>query len=432
MKSPYIAKGKALNRRHFLRGTGAALLSLPALEAMTPVFGRAASTESPKRFVAMCATLGFHTPFLFPEKAGGENTKTPYLAKLKDHGDDFTVFSGLSHLEQQGNSGHASEMTWLTSAKRPGLAGFKNTISLDQVIADKIGAESRFPSLTLASSSRSLSWTSTGVEIPAQSSPAKLFKSLFIEGTEKEAEEEMRKLKSGRSILDTVTGEGKKLNNKLGPRDREKLDEYLTAVRDLEIRIQQSQEWSKKPKPKIDAKLPNDIADRNDAIGKQRMMNDMIVLALQTDSTRTATFLLSGMNAVPTIKGVSHDWHNLSHHGKDPTKIDELKIIEEAEFTVFNEFLTKLKSIKENGKTLLDHTAVLFGSNLGNASSHSWRNVPVIVAGGGYKHAGHLALDPDDHPPLSDLFVSLAQRMGVETDAFGHSTGSGIGGFEMG
>ena len=292
--------------------------------------------------------------------------------------------------------------------------------------------ETRIPSLTLSTRSRSLSWTSTGVEIPAQNSPAQLFKSLFVESTKQEAEKEMKKLRSGRSILDTVMGESKKLESNLGPRDREKLEEYLSAVRDLEIRIQQSEEWATKPKPKTDAKLPKDIDDRNDAIGKQRMLNDMIVLALQTDSTRTATFIMSGMNAVPTIKGVSHDWHNLSHHGKEPSKIKELKIIEEAEFTVFNEFLSNLKSIQENGKSLLDHTAVLFGSNLGNASSHSWRNVPVLVAGGGYKHAGHIAHDPDDHPPLSNLLVSLGNRMGMELDSFGSSTGTGIEGFELG
>jgi len=431
-KSPYIAKNIRINRRHFLRGTGAAMLTLPALEAMTPTFGRAGgSVESPKRFVAMCATLGFHAPFFFPEKAGPDNTKTPYLSILRNHGKDFTVFSGLNHPEQQGNNGHASEMTWLTSAKRPGLSGFKNSISLDQVISQKIGIETRFPSLVLSTRSGSLSWTSTGVEIPSVTSPSELFKSLFVEGSEQEVKKEMHQLRSGRSILDTIMGEGRKLESRLGPRDREKLDEYLTSVRDLEFRLQQSEGWARKPKPKVDAEMPQDIQDRNDAIGKQRMMNDMIVLALQTDSTRTVTFRLSGMNAVPTIKGVKNDWHNLSHHGKDPAKIRELKIIEEAEFTVFNEFLTKLKSIQENGKTLLDHTAVLYGSNLGNASSHSWRNVPVIVAGGGYRHAGYIAIDPNDHPPLCNLFVSLAQRMGMETTSFGSSTGVGIDGFEQ-
>ncbi len=431
MNAPHIATNRALSRRHFLRGTGAALLSLPSLDAMMPAFSRAAETDSPKRFVAMCATLGFHAPFLVPEKSGADYELTPYLQKLKDHRDDFSVISGLNHIEQNGNNGHASEMTWLTSARRPGLAGFKNTISLDQVIANEIGIETRFPYLSLATGGGSLSWTAGGVEIPSEQSPSRLFKSLFVDGTEQQVAEEMREIKRGRSILDTVMGEAKKLENNLGNRDREKLDEYLTSVRDLEFRLQQTEGWAQKPKPKVNATEPKDIEDRHDAIGKQRMMNDMIVLALQTDSTRTVTFRLSGMNAVPTIDGVSNDWHNLSHHGKDPEKIDELRIIEEAKFTVLNEFLTKLKGVQENGQSLLDHTAVLYGSNLGNASSHSWRNVPIIVAGGGYQHGQHIAFDPDadDKPPLANLFVELAQRMGVKTDSFGTSSASGITGF---
>jgi hypothetical protein len=419
-----------MNRRRFLRGTGAALLGLPLLDAMTPAFSRAAEVKSPRRFVAACATLGFHTPFLFPQQAGRDYELTPYLKQLEQHRSDFTVFSGLSHPEQQGNNGHASEMTWLTCAQRPGLAGFRNSISLDQWIADRIGVETRFPSLVLSTSGRSMSWTSSGVEIPGETSPARLFKALFMEGTEQELAGEMKQLQRGRSILDTVLGEAKKLEGDVGPRDRQKLDEYLTAVRDLETRLQQSQGWVKRPKPKTDAALPRDIADRNDAIGKQRLMNDMIVLALQTDSTRTVTFQLSGMNAVPTIPGVKNDWHNLSHHGKDPAKIDELKVIEEAEFAAFNDFLTKLKGIEENGRSLLDHTAVLFGSNLGNASSHDWHNVPTILAGGGFRHGQHIAHDEKNNAPLANLFVQIAQHMGVEADRFGSSTASGIRGFE--
>ena len=162
-------------------------------------------------------------------------------------------------------------------------------------------------------------------------------------------------------------------------------------------------------------------------------MSDMIVLALQTDSTRTVTFQLSGMNATPSnIEGVRHDWHNLSHHGKDPAKIDELRIIEEAEFAAFNEFLTRLKSVEENGRPLLDHTAVLFGSNLGNASSHDWHNVPTIVAGGGFKHGRHVAHDVKQNAPLANLFVSLAQHMELEIDKFGSSTAASISGFDRG
>ncbi|MGY8639649.1 MAG: DUF1552 domain-containing protein [Verrucomicrobiales bacterium] len=435
MNAPHIASKNALDRRHFLRGAGASVLTLPFLDAMVPAFARAAATdEAPKRFVAMCATLGFHTPFLFPEKTGRDFELTPYLAKLKDHRDNLTVLSGLSHPSQQGNNGHASEMTWLTSAQRPGLAGFKNSISLDQMIADKVGIETRYPFLALGTSGRSMSWTSTGVEIPAESSPAKLFKALFVDGTEAQIAQEMRDLKRGRSILDTVLGEAKKLETELGHRDKEKLEEYLAAVRDLELRLQQSEGWAVKPKPKVEVEVPRDVQDRNDAIAKQRIMNDLIVLAFQNDSTRAVTFQLGGMNAVPSnIPGVQTDWHNLSHHGKDPAKIDELKIIEEAEFDVLNEFLTKLSGIQENGKSLLDHTAVLYGSNLGNASSHSPKNVPLVLAGGGFKHGQHLnsTIDEKTETPLSNLFVTLAQRMGVETDAFGSSSSAGIPGLEL-
>jgi hypothetical protein len=276
-----------------------------------------------------------------------------------------------------------------------------------------------------------MSWTSSGVEIPGETSPARLFKALFIDGTEQEVAAELRQLQRGRSILDTVLGEAKKLDQTLGSRDRRKLDEYLTAVRDLESRLQQSQGWATRPKPQVDAEAPKDIADRNDAIGKQRLMYDMIVLALQTDSTRTVTFQLSGMNAVPSnIPGVSNDWHNLSHHGKDPAKIDELRIIEEAEFKAFNDFLTKLKSVEENGRPLLAHTAVLFGSNLGNASSHDWHNLPVVVAGGGFRHGGYVSHDEKNNTPLANLFVPLAQQMGLEIDRFGSSTAAGVRGLQ--
>ena len=434
--APFVCTRRPVSRRRLLSGAGAAAVGLPLLDAMTPTFAGAAAAgspaaDSPKRFVAMCAGLGFHGPHLFPEQAGADYELTPYLSRLGDHRDDFTVISGLSHPNQQGNNGHASELTWLTSAPRPGLAGFRNTISLDQLIAEKIGIDTRFPYLALSTSGRSVSWTATGVEIPGESSPARLFKALFIEGSEKETAAEMRKLRTGRSILDTVLGEARKLDRELGRRDREKLDEYLTAVRDLEQRLQQSQGWATRPKPKVSSEQPTDITDKTDAVGRQRLLYDMIVLALQTDSTRTVTFQLSGMNAVPKIPGVSHDWHNLSHHGKDPDKISELKIIEEAEFETFNEFLTKLKAVQENGKTLLDHTSVLFGSNLGNASSHDWHNLPIILAGGGFRHGSHVAHDDKNNTPLANLFVTLAQRMGLETDTFGSSTAAGIRGIDL-
>jgi hypothetical protein len=436
MHAPHISTRPALSRRTFLRGSGAAIVGLPLLEAMRPIWGRtvhaaeAGGEPSPSRFVACCATLGFHTPFLFPEQEGRDYALTPYMQELAEHRDRLTLFSGLSHPEQQGNNGHASEMTWLTCAQRPGLAGFRNTISLDQLIAERIGHLTRFPSLVLSTSGRSMSWTSSGVEIPGETSPARLFKSLFVDGTEAEVAAEMKQLQRGRSILDTVLGEAKQLETDLGRRDREKLDEYLTAVRSLETRLQQSQGWTTKPKPKVTATMPKDVADRNDAIAEQQLLFEIIVLALQTDSTRTVTFQLSGMNAVPTIEGVKNDWHNLSHHGKDPAKIDELKIIEAAEFQTFARFLTQLQAVEENGRTLLDHTAVLYGSNLGNASAHSAQNLPIVLAGGGYRHGAHVAHDAEKNTPLANLYVPLAQRMGLEIRSFGTSTAEGLRGLE--
>lgn len=420
----HIATKRRIDRRAFLRGTGT-VLSLPFLEAMVPAFATPAQSavgQPPPRFLAMCATLGFHTPFLFPQEAGAGYALTPYLEPLKGLRGDFSVISGLQHMEQNGANGHTSEMTWLTSAKHPGLAGFKNSISIDQLIAEKIGTQTRFPSLILGTGSESLSWSSSGVPLPAESSPSKAFQQLFVDGTPAEVQAQVRGLKRGRSILDTVMGQAKKLHGELGKRDQEKLDEYFSAVRDLEGRLVQNEEWVQKPKPKIDAKPPTDIQSRTDAIGKMKLLQDLVVLALQTDSTRTVTMRLSGMNAVPEIEGVKNDWHNLSHHGQDPAKIEELEIIEKAEFTAFADFLSKLKATQESGRSLLDSTAVMFGSNLGNASAHSTANIPLVLAGGGFKHGRHIAIDKEKHV-FSNLFVSLAQRMGVEADKFGFSTG---------
>ena len=419
-----IATKCHLSRRALLRGAGATL-ALPFLEAMLPAFAtraQAAATESPRRFVAMCATLGFHTPFLFPEETGQDYTLTPYLEPLKELRRDYSVISGLAHAEQNGANGHTSEMTWLTSAKHPGLAGFKNTVSLDQLIAEKVGVRTRFPSLILGTGSDSLSWSASGVPLPAESSPARAFRNLFVDGSAAEVEAQVRDLKRGRSILDTVLGQAKKLRGDLGHRDQEKLDEYFAAVRDLEGQLVQNEEWVHRPKPKIEAKPPTDIQRRTDAIGKMRLLQDLVVLALQTDSTRTVTMRLSGMNAVPDIEGVTQDWHNLSHHGQDPAKIDELKVIEVAEFKALSSFIGRLKTLQENGRSLLDETAILFGSNLGNASAHNTANLPILLAGGGYRHGRHIAVDPQKQV-FSNLFVSLAQRMGVETDKFGFSTG---------
>lgn len=420
---------KKLERRRFLQGVGA-VIALPLLESQTPVSAAQGTTAgAPARTVAICGGLGFHAPFLFPEKEGRDFQLTPYLELIREHRDDFTLFSGLSHPEQNGNNGHASSLTWLTSAPRPGLAGFRNTISLDQLLAGHLGGATRLPYLCLANDGSSLSWTANGINIPAESSPSRLFKKLFIDGTPQEVATQVRELKRGRSILDTVLGEAKQLNQSLGSRDRAKLGEYFAAIRDLETRMEQSEAWARQAKAKVDYPMPEDVADRQDIVAKQRLMYDMMVLALQTDSTRVITLSLGGMNAVPSnIPGVKTDWHNLSHHGKDESKIQELRLIEEAEFKEFDRFLRQLKAVEEQGRSLLDNSAVLFGSNLGNASAHDWHNLPIILAGGGFRHGAYVAHDSGNNTPLANLFVALAQRMGVETRSFGSSTAESVRG----
>ncbi|MEY4484638.1 MAG: hypothetical protein RL693_2090 [Verrucomicrobiota bacterium] len=437
MHTPNISTKRHLSRRAFLRGTGS-MLTLPWLEAMLPAFATraqaAVATAPPRRFMAMNYGLGFHGPHLFPKIVGADYELTPYLDPLKEHRADFSIISGLSHEEQNGANGHTSELSWLTAAKHPGLPGFRNTISLDQLLIEKLAPDTRFASLILnVKDNDSMSWTANGVNLPAENSPAKLFQMLFVKGTPAEVEAQMRELKRGRSILDTVNGEAKKMQRELCKRDQDKFDQYLTSVRDLETKLQKNEAWAVKPKPVVAVKPPNDIQDRTDIIARTRLMHDLITLAFQTDSTRFITYKAGGMNAVPKIEGVSQDWHNLSHHGQDEHKIEELTIIEKAEFAELNRFMGLLKGVKEGDSTLLDQTIVLAGSNLGNASSHSWRDLPVLVAGGGFKHGKHIVAGGTglDNSRFCNLFVQIAQRLEVGVESFGSSNATGVNGLEL-
>ncbi len=418
-----------ISRRSFLRGSGIAV-ALPFLDAMWPARVHAAEAGAPRRMVCVCASLGIHAPFLFPKETGRGYGLTPYLEKLKEHRNDFTIFTGLSHPDQSGADGHTSEQTWLTAARHPGLGGFRNSISLDQLVAEKIGVETRFPSLVLGTAGSSQSYTRSGVMIPSETSPARLFAKLFLEGKADEVAAQMRKIREGRSIMDTVGEQAKRLEQRMGAGDREKLNEYFHSVREMEQRLAKTEEWSHKPKPKVEAPAPQDISDEKDLIGRMQLLFDLVPLALQTDSTRLITILVQGRNDVPPVPGVSIDHHNLSHHGQDESKIAQLKLIEEAEFAAVARLLSALKAKKEGAGALLDSSMVLFGSNLGNANAHDTRNLPVILAGGGFKHGQHLALDAQNNTPLSNLYVQMLQRMGVETDAFGSSSRAGVVGLE--
>ena len=411
---------KQLNRRTLLKASGVSL-ALPFLESMNPVLG-ASSSEPPKRMVLVCTALGLHPPLLWPKTPGADYESTPYLDLLKEHRQDFTLFSGLQHEDQTGRQPHDSEMTFLTAARKPGMGGFRNTISVDQVAATHSGNLTRFSSITLGTIKRqSQSYTSGGVMIPAEISPASLFARMFLEGRPEEVRKQKQRLIDGRSILDQLSGETKSLRRKASAADNHLLDDYFDSVRRAESNITELQGWMDKPKPKVDAEQPDDILDPADLIGRAQLLVDLIPLIVQTDSSRVISVMIQDHYVVPKVEGVTGNHHNLSHHGQDPAKIQQLQRIEAGILGCFDSLLTQMKSKSESGSTLLDNTSVLFGSNLGNANAHHARNLPILLAGGGFQHGRYIV--NDEGTPLCNLFVTLLQRQGLEVDSFGQSTG---------
>jgi hypothetical protein len=424
-----------LTRRAFIGAAGASI-ALPLLDAM------ATSSESPRRLVAICNGLGFHAENLFPEKPGKDYKVTTYLKHLETYRSQLTLFGGVSHPEVDG--GHTSESCFLTAAPHPSLPSFRNTISLDQFVVERLRPDTRYPYLALSThAGGSIAVTRAGVSIPTEDRPSLLFKKLFLNGTAAEIKQQIARLRDGRSMMDGVVEEIKTFKTNVGAKDRERLEQYLTSVREVEQRLNQAEAWARKPKPKVAMTQPTDVTSQADIVARTRLMLDLVHLALQTDSSRIITLHLKGVAGVPPIVGVSQDWHTLSHHGKDPEKLAQLRLIELEIIKVFGNFLEKLKTTKENSGSLLDNTAVLLGSNLGNASSHSTANLPVMVAGGGFTHGGYLAFDEKRNAPLCNLFVTLAQWLCAKShqpvtgsashdiEKFGNSTASSLKGFEI-
>src|SRR5262245_28259128 len=410
-----------LHRRTLLRAAGVSL-ALPCLDAFTPARARGADAQPRRRMVCICAPLGLHPAFFFPEKDGKDYELTPYLEVIKDFRSEFTIVSGLCHAGQSPGFAHQASASFLTGAQNAGRPGFKNSISVDQFAAEHIGGRTRFPSLALSGEGAGLSWTRTGALVPAATAPSKVFARLFIDGRPDEVKAQVNRLADGRSILDDVRDQADALRSNLGSDDRERLDEYITSVRDLEKRLARDEAWAKTPKPKVSVAPPKDISNVADLLGRTRLLFDLTHLALQTDSTRLVTIMLGGSTYVPPIPGVTLGHHDLSHHGKDPGKLAQLKIVEMETLKTVRELVAKLKQTKEAEANLLDRTMVYLGSNLGDGSSHSVKNLPVLLAGGGFRHGKHLHFDPQNPPPLCNLYVSLLQRLGIEVDKF--STGT--------
>uniref|UniRef100_A0A7C2JZ86 DUF1552 domain-containing protein n=1 Tax=Schlesneria paludicola TaxID=360056 RepID=A0A7C2JZ86_9PLAN len=413
---------RKLSRRTVLRGAGVAL-ALPWLNAMTAAFASPAASPPPRRFVAMTLGLGLHGPNLFPKEAGRDYQPSRYLEPIQDLRERFTVISGSSHPGVSG--GHRAEASLLTAAPMSSSAQSKNTISLDQLLARHLGDKTRFPSLVLGlSGSNSPSYTENGSMIPAEDSPARLFTRLFVNDSVRDRERQTQRAREGQSIMDLVADDAKSLQKQLGAGDRDRLDAYFTSVRELERRLVESEAWANRPKPKVDVPRPVDIGNPNDFVGRQRLMSDMVRLALATDSSRFITLHFGGSGGVVPIPGVEEGYHNLSHHGQDEEKLEQLALVETEIVRAWGDFLRSLQNTDDHGGTLLDHTSVLLTSNLGNASSHDNRNMPVLFAGGGFRHGQHLAFDTKKNYPLPNLYLSVLQQTGLETSRFATATGT--------
>lgn len=408
-----------ITRRSLLRASGVAL-GLPLLDAMRPAFAKDA--PPPPRFLGICNNLGLLTDNFFPKTSGRDYELSPYLSHLKEHKQDFTVFSNVWLPEVDGS--HNSEVCFLTGAPHPANGGFRNSISLDQYLAEHVGVQTRFPSLTLGvnilKAQRSLSWTASGVMIPCEDSASSVYQRLFLQGSAEEIERQIERLRLGQSIMDSVAGEAKSLSGNLSGPDKERLDQYMTGVRELERRLVLAQAWEKKPKPKTEAKPPVDPADPRAYFEKVRLMYDVARLAFESDSTRLITLFLDSVNS-PAIDvqgiAITDGYHNLSHHGKNESKLKQLEAIDNGHMKLLAGLIGDLKKSK-----LLNETMVLYGSNFGDANKHTTNDLPAIFAGGGFNHGQHIAYPGDRNYPLSNLFLTVAHRMGVEATRFASAT----------
>jgi len=387
------------------------VLALPWMESVTM-----ADAPRTKRLVSIGNHLGFYPGNFFPKDAGKGYTPTSTLKPLERHRDDLTVFS---HLDHELNGGHNAVQGFLTSIKKEEAGGFPaKNMSLDQAAAEHVGSETRFPSVnTGIYRGTDMCWTRAGVHVPPVNNPATLFRALFVSLSANEREAERTRLKHQGSVLDALRDSASALNRTLNAADRNKLDQYLTSVRDVERRLQMSKQWIDQPKPKSPIEEVQD--EERQHIDEVALFYDLMALALQTDSTRVAT-LETGLGFRTSELDLG-SYHGLSHHGKSPDRVGQLQVIEAFLSTKLSDFISRLKEAK-----IFDDTLIVFGSGMSDGSSHSNRNLPVLLTGGGLKHQGHLVCPAEKHKrvPLSNLWLSVLQWFGSEANRFGRSTGT--------
>ncbi len=422
------------SRRHFLRAAGISL-ALPLLESLgTRVFaqnsavgtlpGKVAGATRPKRLVAIGNMLGFYQPEFFPTATGRDFALPSLLQPLAPHRPDFSLFSGLDHGLKGGHFAIHSYLSGVRSMDAKSMP--EGNISVDQRAAETVGGATRFSALTIGSEDGlhggcQMCWTRSGTRVPPIPGPKELFRKLFITESSHDLARSNDRFHLHGSILDAVNGDAKSLNRQLDTRDREKLEEYFTSVRDVERQMELGKQWAHVPKPSPGMPEPANTGFVSDL----PVLYDLIALALQTDSTRIATLEIAGGFEASAF-GLSKGYHALSHHGQEEENIAGLLKLEKYQMEQFARFLAKLKSLEDGDGHLLDHTMVLFGSGMGNANAHTNSNLPIVLAGGGFKHGEHRAYPTtgSGRVPLSNLYLSLLQRFGVETNRFALSTGS--------
>lgn len=414
-----------LYRRNFLRGVGVSI-ALPAFDSLHAANENRSSANA-KRFVCVAPNYGMNPGGFFPEKTGADYEMPPLLKPLELHRADLTIFTNLDHPGVGG--GHGCSNTFLNGAEMKDVEDQPQRLhTLDQLLGEKIGQTTRFPSLLLGGGG--VSWSRAGIKLPTDGDPARVFAKLFVNDNPKLKQQTRQFLDEDASILDVVRQDAKRLNERLAKADKDKLDQFLTAIREVERKLKRQADWLDIAKPKASDKVIRGGDDDDTIVDLEypyntSVMYDLMVIALQTNSTNVVCYGHPGGNRLFPFDGITLGYHSLTHHGKRPDLLKELTIIETFYAAQFSRFLTKLKdTLDSNGQSLLESTVVLFGSGMGNASSHSSRNLPIVIAGGGLRSGSHHRFERNgrDGRPLSDLFVTILQRLGIEQDAFSTST----------
>ncbi|MEM7478477.1 MAG: DUF1552 domain-containing protein [Planctomycetota bacterium] len=412
-------------RRGFLKSATAAL-ALPMLEQHTHAGEKQSENRNrPKRFVAIGTNLGYHAKAFFPADTGRNYQTSELLQHLDQHRNDYTVLSGFDH---RSANGHKNWDNFLCG-KRVGAH------SLDQQIADHLAAETQYPSIQLCAGEipkQRMCFDKHETPLPMLNRPSAIYTKLFGGTSDRERTEFV--LRSGRSAMDSLREEARLLQLGLGAEDNRKLDQYFQSLRELEVRMGRQLELLDGKRAQVDYDLPDyDPVAPTLMLECEQIMLDMIHLALQTDATRVATLFIAGLGQVFTLDGrtLRAGYHALSHHGNDPDLIRDLVRVETEHIRCFARFLSNLKESKDSeGRPLLDSTVVLIGTGMGDASRHSNRNLPTLVAGAGLGHGCHVSATqksgaenparakPGDELLLGDVYLSIMQRFGMEVDSF--------------